>query len=543
MTGGLSLAVMRTASQLGLWGFYLALLAAFCLTAWLLAADLPGWLRSAGPRRAAGTLLLLAAAGVAGQAAFAGLAPRGGYDNDHDFGYAGRNFFSPAELAVTISDKEISPLLLAGAGDLLSGRSLPAVPPYNRLLLFLAAVVFYAFLRRCGLGAGAAFFGFAVLYFNFLAALNGNTFATSAANLFYVCAALYAAASLDSGRRGLPGLAAALAALFLVWAGRYELAALPALFLAASGLRPGGGLRALFSARPAASAALCAACAALCGAWFFGVLAPYVHNVPEPQELLRPAAGFLSQFREKNLALIAPLPAAAAWALAAAAALLAFRSPPAGRGARWRATALLCGCLFFSSIFVPMGLYPLHFMRHQLYYFLPFAALAAFAWRGAWPARRSGWETAALALFCVVYLRANALTAARLEPERRTNDREWGVLLKAAAAWPEGCVLTYGPHDARRAVLKKYFPLSEVVPAGAPCVFEYIPAHCQVFRGEEGGRPPGCVPPWLPAAGRRDALAEDSFPHRFYTIMDKLETREPVPVTVGFYPAGSGQPR
>ncbi|MDD2805077.1 MAG: hypothetical protein PHV33_05945 [Elusimicrobiales bacterium] len=523
-----------------MWLFYSALLASAAGLAWLLAADALEWLRASGRGRAAAALLLLAAAFAAAQFAFSGLPPRGGYDNDHDFQYAGARFFSPPAVPLAFAGKEVSPLLLGGLGDLLSGSSLAAVPVWNRLLLFAAAVLFFAFLRRCGLGAPAAAFGFAAFYFNFLSGLNGAAFTTTAANLVFACAALYAAACADGGRRGAAGLAAALCALFLVWAGRYELAAPPALLLAASAVRPGGGVRALLAGRRAAALAQAAAAAALCAAWYWLVVARTAYNGPAAARLLDAGGNFLYQFWDRNLGLLLPLPRAAAWALAGGAALLALVRPLLARdeAAAWRAGALLCACGIFSAVYMPIDLYPLHFMRHQLYFFLPFACLGALAWRSAWGDRARRLQWAALAVFCALYLRANSAAAASFNGETRTNDREWAVLLKAAGAWPEGCALAYGQYDHRREVLKKYFPLlsgDDGRPAPA-CVYKYISPHCQVFSGPEAGRPRDCVPPWLPARGGK-VLAEASFPHAFYTIFDGLERRDPAPVTLGFYRA------
>jgi len=525
-----------------LWFFYAALLAAAAGLAWLLAADALEWLRASGRGRAAAALLLLAAAFAAAQFAFSGLPPRGGYDNEHDLQYAGARLLSPPAVPLAFAGKEVSPLLLTGLGDLLSGSSLAAVPAWNRLLLFAAAVLLFAFLRRCGLGAPAAAFGFAAFYFNFLSGLNGAAFTTTAANLVFACAALYAAACADEGRRGAAGLAAALCALFLVWAGRYELAAPPALLLGASALRPGGGVRALLGGRRAAALGLFAAAAALCAAWYWLVVARTAYNGPAPGRLLGAAGHFLYQFWDKNLGLLLPLPRGAAWALAGGAAALALARPLLARdgAAAWRAGALLGACAVFSAVYMPIDLYPLHFMRHQLYFFLPFACLGAFAWRAAWGARAPRLQWAALAVFSAFYLLANSAVAASFNGETRTNDREWAVLLKAAAAWPEGCALTYGQYDHRREVLKKYFPLlsgdgGRPVPA---CVYKYIPPHCQVFSGPEAGRPRDCVPPWLPEPGG-EALVQASFPHAFYTIFDGLERRDTAPVTLGFYRAAA----
>lgn len=522
--------------------FWLAVLAAFLVNGWFLAADLLAWLRAGGARGKLAAAALLGAAFVCGQVFFAGVSPRGGYDNEHDFQYLSADFFRPAPAGSAFDGKEVSPLVLDGIGDAVSGYSLAAVPVKNRLVLFLAAVLLFACLRRCGLGLSASFFGFSVFYFNFLSALNGNTFSTTPGNLFFLCSALYAAASFDGGRRGFAGLAWALCGLFLVVAGRYELAFLPGLLLVVSAVRPGGALRKMLSAetRKRSLPALIGA-AALCGAWLHFVAGRTPYNGPSSAEFLRPAAHFTYQLWERNLALFLPLPAASAWLIAAACFILAFAGAPVSGDRRrfhyaWMALAWV---LYVSVIFVPQDIYPLHFMRHQLYFFLPFAFLAALAWEAAWETGAARLKWALLAVFCVVYLRANAAAALALEGEKRSNDIEWGLLLKASREWPRGCALAYGPYDQLRGVLLKYFPLRRGdCSAGAPaCVYKYIPVHCQVFSGPEAGRPEGCTAPWLPSDFQAKPLAEVSFRHRFYTIFRGQETRFPVPVRAGFYPA------
>jgi hypothetical protein len=528
--------------------FWLAITGAAAVNLWFLASDAAAWARSGRALPKAALAAAFAAAFLAGHFAFSGVTNRGGYDNEHDFQYLGASFADLRGLNRTFSGKEVSPLLLDAAGDALSGRSLAAVPLKNRALMFLAAVLLFACLRELGAGRGGAFLGFALFYFNFLAALNARTFSTTPANVFYLCLALYAAARFEAARRGPGGLAWALCALFLVWTGRYELAPLPGALLAVSLLRPGGALRSLLAAGYRRTAlALLGASAAACGAWFLVMIGSGEYNGPSGGELFKPAAHFAYQLWEKNIAVFSPLPLWACWlavAACAAAVLFAARSARYGRG-RYVAGAALLGCAYVSVIFLPQDLYPLHFMRHQLYFLLPFCLLAALAWDAAWRELAPAARLALLLLLCGLYLRANSAAAAALEPERRTNDEEWAVISSAAAAWPRGCALVYGQDDHRRGVLEKYFPLLNgdcAVPPPA-CVVKYVPAHCQVFGGPEENRPRGCAAPWLPGAADGRALAEASFQHRFYTIFSGEENRLPVPVRVGFYPADTGPDR
>ena len=528
--------------------FWLAITGAAAVNLWFLSTGLAAWARAGRALPRAALAAAFAAAFLAGHFAFSGVSNRGGYDNGHDFQYLGASFADLRGLNRTFSGKEVSPLLLDAAGDALSGRSLAAVPLKNRALMFLAAVLLFACLRELGAGRSGAFLGFALFYFSFLAALNARTFSTTPANVFYLCLALYAAARFETSRRDPGGLAWALCALFLVWTGRYELAPLPGALLAVSLLRPGGALRSLLAAgsRRAAGLTLLAACAAACGAWLLVMIGSGEYNGPSGGELLKPAAHFAYQLWEKNIAVFSSLPLWACWlAAAACAAAVLLPAGTARGGGRPVAGAVLLCCVYVSVVFLPQDLYPLHFMRHQLYFLLPFCLLAALAWDAVWRERLTAVRLALLLLLCGVYLRANSAAAAALEPERRTNDEEWAVMSSAAAAWPRGCALAYGQDDHRRGVLGKYLPLLSGDCSAPPpaCVYKYLPAHCQVFGGPEENRPRGCAGPWLPAAAAGRALAEASFPHRFYTIFAREENRLPVPVRVGFYPADSGPDR
>ncbi len=529
-----------------LYAFCAALAASFLLTAWLLGADLLEWARGAGPRRALAARAAAAALFLPWQPAFSGVPLRGGYDNDHDFQYLGQAPFGHSRLRDCFSGKEVSPLLLTALGDAASGNSLAAVPALNSLLVFLAALLMYAFLRRGGLGGSAAAAGGAFLLLDFLSALNARTVSTTPANLFYLCAALYAAAAVDAGRRGLAGFAAALGALFLVWAGRYELAPVPAFLLAASLARREGGAGRLLAApgRRAPALALAAGAAFLCAAWYLKIVAVFPYNGPQEFGPLQAARNFVYQFWSRDLGLVLHLPSAAAWALTAGGFALVFLKRPRSADGRpgAQAWAALLSVLFLSAVFMPLDEYPLQFMRHQLYFLVPFAWLAGLAWSAAWGGRAPRARWAALAALCALYLWGNVRAARSFDGSLRTNDLEWQLLLKASGAWPPGCALDYAPDDSRRPVLLKYFPLLRGdCSAPAPsCVLKYVSAPCQIFSGPGGGRAPGCSADWLPPpAGTPAFPAESSFAHRFYTIFLGSETRAPVRVKIGFYRADS----
>lgn len=520
---------------------YWALYIAFAANAVFLFARFYSWLKGGRTRYKLSAALLLAGGFVAWNLFFSGVSVRGGYDNSHDFQYLGAEFFNPASQMLVFVGKEASPQIADAFGDLLSGYSLAAVPVKNVVLIFASAALVFFCLRVWGLGPGGAAFGFLLYYFNFLAALNGKTVSTTPANMFYLCSALYAASRFDLESRDLKGLAWALAAFFLVLTSRYELSFMPGSLLAVSLVRPGGAFRGLLCGRNRFPAwALLAAAAGLCAAWI-RVLAGFPYNGLAPTEMMRLLAHLELNLLERNLRVFMPLPG---WAFLSGlavvfAAALSRAAEPSRRGVAllfWGTVS--AWALFMSAIFFVPEHYPLHFMRHNLYFFVPFVFMAAGAWDAVFPAGR-GYAArgggAALVVFFVLYSYANARAALALEPQRRTNDLEWRVMIDASRAWPEGCRLVYGPFDERRDVLRKYFPLVDGRAGEGSCVLKYVPAYCQVFKGPAGGMPSGCTGSWMPSDSLGRPLAEAAFPHRFYTTVADSETRRPVPVRVGFY--------
>jgi hypothetical protein len=524
------------------WIFWLAICAAFAVCVWRLGAAALGACKGQPRRRALAAGLLLAAALGGWQWLFSGVSVRGGYDNWHDYQYAGAEFFNPARFHLTFSGKEVSPLLLDGLGDAASGFSLAAVPVRNKLLLYASALLLLASLRLWGLGARAAVFGAAAYYFSFLAALNANTVSTTPGNLFYLTGALYAASAFELRSRDLKGLLWALCAVFLVWAGRYELAFMPAALLAFSLALPGGALRGLLRGRERApAAAMLGAAALLCAAWALLSLGQAQYNGPGLEEMVRPWAHLRYDLLERNLSLLR-FPGRAIL-LAVPAAILVWSSRRAPARPRPEFYAVCAWALYSAVIFSMAELYPLQFMRHHLYFFVPYAALAAYAWELLLPAlggRLGAAQWALLAALLALYCRANSAAALALEPQARTNDIEWRLLIDASRSWPGGTRLLYGRNDELAGVLRKYFPLTDDCGGGAGNgnALKYVPAACQVFTGPEGGRPYDCYGPWLPAAAPRgEAWKEVSFTHGFYTTLSKCEARGPVPVRIGFYRA------
>lgn len=521
--------------------FFALICAAFLFNAGFMVYALLRRLLAAGRARAAAYSLAAAAAMGLWLWAFSGVAPRGGYDNEHDISYLCMSVFSPGGASFIRHGKEAAPLVADGAADLLSGYSLPAVLVKNKALMFASALLVFCAALLAGAGLPAAVLAFVLYAFSFLSGIAASTFSTTPANMFFLASALCAAAYLRREEAGAGGLAWFCAAFFLVWTSRYELAPLAGLaFAAAPGLR--GWKRVLGSK---AAAPLLAAVLLAAAAWGALALLPGSYNGPAEFEPVSLFKNLRYHLAEKNLSFAfgtgtpAVLVAAGLALLAAAASVLR-----GGRAARPWGAALGAACVYTAAIFSTRDLYPLHFARHQLYFFVPFIALFAaalrFAWGSASGAAGSAAKWSALLAFCAWYAAAGRSSALALNRELRTNDIEWGLLAEASRGWPEGCRLLFPGNDNRALLLRKYFPAEGSREDRLDgCRVKYLPPAAADFGTDREAPPQGYNPfsaQYREAAG---PLFERRFVHKFYTVFSDRETREELPQTAGFYRSGT----
>lgn len=482
--------------------------------------------------------LLFAVLGAAAFFLAAALPARSGYDNEHDLMCLGVRFF---DLNVTrlLAFKEMSPLFTDAVSDFLTGRSIYGVLWKNRLLLPFSALLLYAGLRRFGFGRPAAGLAGVFWAFNFLALLNASAFSTAISNVFILFAAIYAAACVyDAAAVGPKEMFWALGTLMLVLCGRYEF--LPPVMLLLAAVLTRAALRGILRPRLAGSVVI------VVWALSFCAVAAYIRSVSPSGQVgmeLTPLGNLVHALWTSNLGVLAGGSTklflwGAAFAALAAASWLA-RS---GEKAAWGSTALVLSVLwagYFSSIYRPLDLYPLHFMRHHLYFFTPFVYLIALgveAFAGA-PVvravdRKAKCVLAALAVG--LYAAVNAGAALRLNDERRTNDVELAFLAEAQAEWGRGCRVIYPVRDHRYFLLNKYFPLWHgcgEVPEG--CLLKYVsPAQSIYTGGSEGPAGYGR----MTAREKASAWKALEFRHAFSTVWPGRETREAIPVVIGFFP-------
>ncbi|OGR73502.1 MAG: hypothetical protein A2089_13305 [Elusimicrobia bacterium GWD2_63_28] len=529
---------------------FFLILSAACLAACL--AALARELHALRPGRAAIAAALCVCA--AWLALAAQVPARGGYDNEHDFAALSVNPGDGFGLAAAGFMKEISPLAADAAWDAAAGlftdRPLPLVLWKNRLLALAAAAALG--LGAYALAGAAAGMAAAVLcLFSFLTLLNSSSLASTSANLFFLASAV-CAVSFYWRRRTAADFYWSLASLWLLAAGRAELALFPlAVFLGLWSVsfvrRLAAGPRGRALAVEGAAAAVYLCCLALWGLRLKSVAA---YNGPSPGEALGWLKHLEYQLGTANLALLAPaLGGWAAW-LAAGAALAALLLPaalPPGdrlrRSTAGGALALWVICL--SVFFLPLERYPLHFMRHQIYFFFPAALLFSYALGQAaalLPSRRGAYAVGLAA--AVLYAGLNYRAARALDGELRTNDREWQALLEGSRSLPRNCAVVYPElFDSRHALLKKYFRLAETEEALAgSCFVKYVTPLYQTAQQ----KPARFLQNYNPASpdyagGCEKPLAGGSFAHKFYTAWDGPSATQTV--RAAFCPADTPRDR
>lgn len=487
------------------------------------------------------------------------LPARGGYDNNHDFLCLGQEFFT-SRPGIMLMFKEVSPLFTDALADFASGRSLFAILWKNRVLPVLSIFVFFTGLRRLGAGITVSAAAAAFFFLNFLSLLNASSFSTTSSNiLIWLISLLAIFDAYASSGPGPAGTAWITASLVLVISARIEF--LPVNLLLLSALVAVKAVKKNWFFIKAANMAIIAPGVLLAGAWTFHALNPNPAN--QVGGNIHPLFNLLYQLGARNLGtitgsapqlqglhkLIAHTIPPACYALCAALFLLALSGIAAGCLADRKSWKRRLGTLvllsvwigYFSVIFQPLDFYPLHFMRHQLYFFLPFAYLLAAGLDGFGRAAGARWKglfTALCVLAAAHYCVLNARAALGFNRELRTNDIELDFLMKARREWPDRTLAVHpirNRSNSRADLIHKYFPsMPDCDRDGSRPLLKYVSPEPLIFR--DSGTGPLEQAPLL--AGRPDSAWKAlSFRHAFYTVFfgRVTEIEEPVPVTIGFF--------
>ncbi|HOI41436.1 MAG TPA: hypothetical protein PK523_00690 [Elusimicrobiales bacterium] len=454
---------------------------------------------------------------------------RGGYDNEHEFTMLSTDFLS-SEFRHTAAFKEVAPLVTDSAAVLLGGKDLRAVLWKNRAVAAAALPLLYAALRLAGAGPAASLAAQGLFGFSFLFLLNASAFSSTASNIFIVLASLLMLAVSSGSRISPAGLAArASVSVLLVLTSRYE-------FLPPLGAAWGW----LLFRRRAELAAHAPALTLAAGALVAGLWAAYISGLPSPglnPSAFTPFANAAYHLGTMNFGVfLSPLPGVPAAALffGVCAAALAWRAARRGGPAGYAAAWLGLWAFFFAAVYVIQDEYPLHFMRHQLYFLVPFTLLAA----GGFASLPGGRGAAALlAAVLPLYAALNYRAARSFDGELRTSDRELALLAGAEADWPADAGFVYpGYGDGRRApLLRRFFPAYRESCGLSPVrALKYVSPADAVFRD----RPGGPLPSYARRTGADIPWKRAVFDHAFYTT-GPGERKEPVRVEAGFFePAG-----
>lgn len=467
---------------------------------------------------------------------------RGGYDNEHCFGMLSFSALKVSHWPIIIKTKEVSPVIGFGLTDLMGGTSLAGVTVVNRLLWPVCALLAGAALFEMGAGFAGVFVGTGLLSLNFLSILNSHTFSSTNWNMFFVLCAVLSGARLAAGKNALPDLAWFVSSTLLVLAGRFEffpvllLPLLPAL------------VRTEWKKEWKRVGAALLAWVICCAAWVLTLrrTAPDNGRI-ELRDIYGNTAYHLGLNNFSVFTGVNDYFWAKTWLAVVIAAVLLGIWLVWKRDRRFIVPLWLSAwALFFASIFMPLDKYPLHFMRHDLYFFLPFSLLAGVlvGYIADLRGLSNRLVVPLIVIILIIYSDVNLKTALSFNSSLRTNDIEWQFLVTARKNWPANCRATTTDHY-RAYLLMHYFPYaySDATLEGKCLLFYRTPRSDIFSKAKRKPMPDPHVPssvfinyssPWL----------HQNFRHRFYTIWTNAgpegfdaEETEPIPLTLGFYPA------
>ncbi len=479
---------------------------------------------------------------------------RGGYDNNHDAEYLSRSFFCIKQVPVTMGSKEASPLITDGVSDIMSGFSLKSILIKNRLLMAFSALILLAILLKFKLDYSAVILGFGLFYFNFLAILNGNTFSTTSPNIFFWLSSFFAIVCFQAEKKNIKSnLIWVLSALFLVLTSRYELFIISFMsFLIVIGVYFKELKMRLNDIRRYRNFGfVMVTYLGICFLWLAHVKGFASYNGPNIAEIFNLLENFKYQLIEHNVAFFAPQ---ASLIVPLAVLLSFFVILYRGLQDKGKLTKnfivgsfIMVWIIYFSIIFTPLDLYPLHFMRHRLYFFIPFVILFAFSWDSTiYFLRHMKFIQFLKPIMAILLMLAYALTNIRavesLQNEKRTNDIELGFLSKVQGEMGDKYSVIYPVFDSRLFLLKKYFPFYDDCSLVKDGLYvKYISSEKFILR-KKGNIIQNYHPLKSNYRGKEERAAfKVSFNHKFYTMWSDVEMRDEIPLEMGFYFADSAK--
>ncbi|MCG2726809.1 MAG: hypothetical protein L6420_11275, partial [Elusimicrobia bacterium] len=551
---------MAALKSFQIWMFYGLIICSFIINLLFLTKKLWSFFKKIGGKErviAALSVLLLFSSSMF---FFSSVTIRGGYDNNHDFEYLSNDFFDTKYIQVFFGKKEASPLITDGISDTISGFSLDAILIKNRLLIFFTALILLAILLKLKLDYSAVILGFGLFYFNFLSILNANTFATTSSNIFFWMSSLFAIVCFQAEKKNIKSnLIWLLSAMFLTLAGRYELFIVSFLgFLTVVGIyfkERKIGLNIVKEHIFLSSGVV--AYFIICLLWLIHIISSMSYNGPDIGDALDLLGNLNYQLIERNAAffmshasLVVPLFMLFSFFII----LLRGLENKENYGKSLIIGSFLAlWIIYFSIIFKPLDLYPLHFMRHRFYFFIPFIILFAFAWDTMiFFLRRIAislprcikfiqiLKPITATLLILAYALLNIRTVESLQNEKRTNDIELEFLSKAQREIGKDNIIIYPAFDSRVFLLQKYFPFIESCSLSKGLRYmKYVSSEKFIMR-RKGNIIQNYHPLKPNYISKDDKVAiKISFKHKFYTMFSDMETRNEIPIEIGFYFADS----
>lgn len=141
--------------------------------------------------------------------------------------------------------------------------------------------------------------------------------------------------------------------------------------------------------------------------------------------------------------------------------------------------SLFAAATYLSIIYVQKDCYALQYIRHRLYFFMPFAILCALAAEGfvSMAGKRRKYAVFFLYFFIAAYALQNARTAIMLNNEQRSDDKMWQFLISAQDKIRDkynNIVLHESWENSAVGMTKKYFFPKHI---DAPYVTFFIPEY------------------------------------------------------------------
>ena len=460
---------------------------------------------------------------------------RGGYDNNHDFQIMGNSI---SETKTLFLYKEVSPVFLKSSIDIASNYSLAALLTFNRALPLLSLFLFYAGLRSIGSGIISSLLASVFLFLNFHLFLNASSFSTTSANFFTIISSFTAfSACFAKQKISDEDIIWIFSATIITSMARIE--TVPALFIMGIGLlyekrKVKDPILNSFSGKFLSILGII--CLMPCLYFQLFKLSYSTIGLASTYTPLKIISLFHMQMIEENLAILfSPVPAEAfpknikigiGIFIFIAIIICIFSYVKNKKNSdRIPALAYLLTAIYFSLLYSWQDLYPLHFMRHRLFFMIPFAALIPFLLRYIndiiFKIRISRQlKYFFSAFFCISYFLLNISTAKALDNELRSNDLEWALLLKEQKFIRENYLVTERILSAKQDMLNLYYrnasskPLKRII---------YMPSDYITHTKKRNWEVRYAVP-----------FRTIKFKHAFHTTFQN-ETHEKIIIQPGFY--------